>query len=333
MKRGQTDLSLMLAVDKPRGMTSHDVVNACRRIFGERRVGHAGTLDPAAEGVLIMLIGPAARLNGQLEAHSKSYAARIAFGACTDTDDVEGAVIRTAPVPAEASDEAFARSVLQGFLGPQMQMPPIYSAIKKAGVKAYEAARAGTVVDLEARPITVEEAELLSVSEENGQLCWDVRFTVSKGTYIRALARDIGRAAGTEAHLSALRRLSIGSVSLQDCVTLEALEAVGARAALDPVKALGLRFAYADDDQQKAIQNGGKLSARATALHEYARSRAFDDCACTSGVIESCKPPQDGERISVLSDNALKAIYRFDADAGAYVPDCVFSKAVIRGVL
>lgn len=333
MKRGQTDLSLMLAVDKPRGMTSHDVVNACRRIFGEKRVGHAGTLDPAAEGVLIMLIGPAARLNAQLELKGKRYAARIALGACTDTDDAEGSIIRTAPVPAEAFDEAFARSVLQGFTGPQMQMPPIYSAIKKAGVKAYEAARAGTVVNLEARSISVEEAELLSIAEEGGQLVWQVLFNVSKGTYIRALARDIGRAAGTEAHLTALKRLSIGNVSLRDCVTLEALEAVRERAALDPVKALGLRFVYAGGDQAKALSNGGKLSARATVLHEYARSRAFDDCACTSGVIESCRPPEAEERVSVLLDNALKAIYRFDADAGAYVPDCVFSKAVIRGVL
>ncbi len=333
MKRGQSDLSLMLAVDKPRGMTSHDVVNACRRIFGERRVGHAGTLDPMAEGVLIMLIGPAARLNAQLELHDKRYAARIALGACTDTDDEEGSVIRTAPIPAEAADEAFARSVLSRFIGSQMQIPPIYSAIKKAGVKAYEAARAGTVVNLEARPINVEEAELVSISEEDGQLSWLVRFSVSKGTYIRALARDIGRAAGTEAHLCALERLSIGSISLRDCVTLEALESVRERAALDPVKALGLRFAYAEGKQRASLENGGKLSARATILHEYARSHAFDDCACTSGVVESCCPPRAGERISVLLDNALKAIYRFDADAGAYVPDCVFSKAVIRGVV
>lgn len=332
MKRGQTDLSLMLAVDKPRGMTSHDVVNACRRIFGEKRVGHAGTLDPAAEGVLIMLVGPATRLNAQLEAHSKSYAAHIAFGSCTDTDDAEGAIIRTAPIPPEAFDEARARAILKGFLGQQMQMPPIYSAIKKAGVKAYEAARAGKVIDLEARPITVERAELLGIGEDGG-LSWDVLFEVSKGTYIRSLARDVGRAAGTEAHLSALKRLSIGSITLRDCVSLEALEAVGERAALDPVRALGLRFAYAEGPEARSLANGGKLSVRRVVLHEYVRSRAFDECACTSGVIESCRPPQDGERISVLLDNALKAVYRFDGQAGAYVPDCVFSKAVIRGVV
>lgn len=332
MKRGQTDLSLICAVDKPRGMTSHDVVNACRRIFGEKRVGHAGTLDPMAEGVLIMLIGPAARLNAQLEGESKRYEARIAFGACTDTDDAEGQVIRTASVPDDVRDEAHARSILDGFLGRQMQMPPIYSAIKKAGVKSYEAARAGKVIDLEARPINVAEAQLVGIEEADGRVEWVVRFDVSKGTYIRALARDIGRAAGTEAHLTALKRLSIGSITLQDCVSLEALEEVKERAALDPVRALGLRFAFVDGSQAAALMNGGALREADVTLHEYARSRAFDECACTSGVVESCKPPVDGERISVILDNALKAIYRFDAQKCAYIPDCVFSKPVIRGV-
>lgn len=333
MKRGQSELSLMLAVDKPLGMTSHDVVNACRRIFGEKRIGHAGTLDPAASGVLIMLVGPATRLNAYLEGHDKRYVAHIIFGACTDTDDAEGTVIRESPVPSEVLSEAFAQRVLRGFLGQQMQMPPIYSAIKKAGTKAYEAARAGKVIDLEARPIEVIAADLVSIQEDEGRVIWEVSFHVSKGTYIRALARDIGRAAGTEAHLYALKRASIGDITLDDCVSLEALETIKERAALDPVRALGLRFVFTKGKESAALANGNAIPSSAVLLHEYARTRAFDECACTSGVIESCHPPQDNERVSMVSDNALKAIYRFDASKGAFVADCVFSKAVIRGVL
>lgn len=333
MKRGQTDLSLMLAVDKPSGMSSHDVVNACRRVFGERRIGHAGTLDPMAEGVLIMLVGPAARLNAHLEGHDKRYVARIVFGACTDTDDAEGSIIRTSPVPPEVQDGAWASSVLSSFLGPQMQMPPIYSAIKKAGVKAYEAARAGKVVNLEARPIEVETADLLSIGEADGNVFWDVAFEVSKGTYIRALARDIGRAAGTEAHLGALKRSSIGTVTLADCVSLEALERVGKRAALDPVKVLGMRFAYAEGAAARALANGNRMKAADVGLHEYLHGGSMDECACISGVSESCASPEDGEAICMLLDNALKAIYRFDASSGSYGADCVFSRPVIRGVL
>ncbi len=333
MKRGQTDLSLMLAVRKPSGMTSHDVVSACRRIFGEKRIGHAGTLDPMAEGVLIVLVGPATRLNAYFEGHDKSYIARIAFGACTDTDDAEGSIIRELPVPPDACDADRAKELLKGFLGPQMQMPPIYSAIKRSGVKAYEAARAGKLIDLEARPICVHAAELLAITEMEGQVSWDVVFDVSKGTYIRALARDIGRAAGTEAHLAALERLNIGTVTLKDCVTLDALAAVKECAAIDPVRALGMRFAFARGDATRALENGNRLRASQVVLHEYSHPSPMGECACTSGVMESCAPPEDGERIIMLAENALKAVYAFDAAASAYVPDCVFSKAVIRGVV
>ncbi len=333
MKRGQTDLSLMVAVDKPCGMTSHDVVNACRRIFGEKRVGHAGTLDPAAEGVLIMLIGPAARLNAYLEGRSKRYLARIAFGACTDTDDAEGEVIRRVAVPSEVADRAFARDLLARFVGPQMQMPPIYSAIKRAGVKAYEAARAGKVIDLEARPIEVRQAELLSLADDVDGIRWDVLFDVSKGTYIRALARDIGRAAGTEAHLCALRRVSIGNVTLEDCVSLEALAEVGIAAALDPVRALDLRFIYATHQIARLLEHGSAVRPTEVQLHAYLHAAPMDECACTSGVVESDEPLRADERVLMLKDNALKAIYRFDAEKGMLVADCVFSKAVMRGVL
>ena len=141
MRRGQSEACLVVGVDKPEGMTSHDVVNACRRIFGERRVGHTGTLDPLATGALVVCVGPATRLDAYMVGHDKTYDVRISFGVATDTDDRTGEVLRTAEIPADVCDPDFAASVLLGFLGKQKQMPPAYSAIKKGGVKACDAAR------------------------------------------------------------------------------------------------------------------------------------------------------------------------------------------------
>ena len=141
MKRGESGLSLVIGVDKPSGMTSHDVVNRCRRIFGEKRVGHTGTLDPLASGVLPICIGPAARLGAYLTGHDKAYRATIAFGVGTDTDDCEGAVTRTAPVPVEVGDRAFAEQFVAQMVGPQKQLPPAYSAIKVNGKKSYSTMR------------------------------------------------------------------------------------------------------------------------------------------------------------------------------------------------
>ena len=175
-------------------MTSHDVVNRCRRIFGEKRVGHTGTLDPLASGVLPICIGPATRLGAYLTGHDKAYRATIAFGVGTDTDDCEGTVTRTGEAPAEAGDRSFAEQAVEQMLGPQKQMPPAYSAIKVNGKKSYEAAREGHIIELSPRDIEVYSAKLIAVRPGVGEQLpeWDVEFRVSKGTYIRALARDLG---------------------------------------------------------------------------------------------------------------------------------------------
>ena len=193
-QRGASGLSLVVGVDKPSGMTSHDVVNACRRIFGERRVGHTGTLDPLATGVLPVCIGPATRLDQYLVGHDKTYRARIAFGVSTDTYDALGTVTQRSFVPSDVSDARVARACLADMVGYQLQIPPAFSAIKVQGKKAYEQARSGCEVELESRKITVYEAELLDISNEGETsfVNWDVRFTVSSGTYIRAFARDLG---------------------------------------------------------------------------------------------------------------------------------------------
>lgn len=242
-RRGATSLVGILPVDKPGGMTSHDVVARVRRATGEGRVGHAGTLDPMATGVLVVLIGAYTRLAPYLTSATKSYDATISFGSETDTDDAEGTPVRDAPVPPEVFDEAYAREAVRALLGPQLQMPPAYSAIKMAGTTAHSAARSGSPLDLEPRAIDVVCAELVGLDRAAGT--WDVSFTVSKGTYIRALARDLGRSCGSAAHLSALRRTSSGVLTLEDTHSLDEVDSAAADGHLhglfaDPLHALAL---------------------------------------------------------------------------------------------
>lgn len=334
MKRGTTDYCLVVGIDKPSGMTSHDVVNRVRRIFGERRVGHTGTLDPLASGVLPICVGPATRLDQYLTGHGKSYVVSVVFGAATGTDDCDGEVIRTGDVPEEVFDPFFASTFVAGLVGKSKQLPPVYSAIKVAGQKACDAARKGRVINLEPRDIEVYSAELLGIWGADGgePARWDIAFSVSKGTYIRALARDIGNAIGCPAHVGALRRTQAGAIGLADCVSLETLEDVGLRAALDPVRALGFRFAFLGEEQASRVRNGGFLRPDELALCERrSADAALELCACTAGVRESCEPLRDGELVALLCDNALIALYEFQEARGRLKPTCVFQTGVIRG--
>lgn len=244
MRRGTSGINALIAVDKPLGMTSHDVVSHVRRALGERRVGHAGTLDPDASGVLVVGVGQGTRLMGLLTAERKGYVGLVAFGSETDTDDAEGQVTRSADVPDWVRDEKAARERLASVEGPSMQVPPAYSAISVNGVRSYARARAGEDVELDARPVTVHAAQLVAVQEVDGRPAWLCAFDVSKGCYIRAIARDLGRACGSAAHLAGLRRTSSGSVSLSSCVSLDELGQRGpemlATHALDPAACLGL---------------------------------------------------------------------------------------------
>ncbi|MHB9004538.1 MAG: tRNA pseudouridine(55) synthase TruB [Coriobacteriia bacterium] len=227
-RRGATELSGVLLIDKPSGMTSHDVVSVVRGVTGERRVGHAGTLDPAAEGLLVVLVGPATRLAPYLSAASKRYRARIVFGTATDTDDAEGDVVRTAEVPAALADLAFAREAVERLIGTHSQVPPDYSAIKQGGRTAYKAARGGKALELAARDIEISSAELIGVDTQ--ARAWDVDLQVSKGTYIRAIARDLGVQLGSAAHLGALRRISAGTVTVEQAHTLDHVRALAGSA-------------------------------------------------------------------------------------------------------
>jgi tRNA pseudouridine55 synthase len=205
----------LLLVDKPAGVTSHDVVLAARRAFGESRIGHAGTLDPFATGLLVLLLGRATRLLPYLDGVPKEYEATIALGRETETDDLEGATVREAPPP---SDDAITEAVAQ-LTGELAQIPPAYSAKRVAGRRAYEAARAGEALAL--APAQVHVFGWRGLVRDGTSL----RATIAcgGGTYIRALARDLGRLTGSAAHLSALRRVRSGPFQVADAVLLEAV--------------------------------------------------------------------------------------------------------------
>ncbi len=331
MKRGESGLSLLVGVDKPQGLSSHDAVNRCRRIFGERRVGHTGTLDPLATGVLPVCIGPATRLDRYMTGHDKVYRVTMRFGSETDTDDAEGEVLRTAPCPPDVLEGGFAASYIEGLVGEHLQVPPRYSAIKIEGRKAYELARKGAEAALEPRPIRILEARLLGRAPAlDGSCEWTAEFAVSKGTYIRSLVRDIGRELGCFAHVTALRRTASGSLGLEYCHGLDTLEDLGPQAALDPVRFLGLRYAFGDD-AASAILNGAAIDGAALALCEPLGADPAPCACCGSGVVPSAEPPQPGEAVAVVLENRLKAIYRYDAASGRYRTDCVFSQPVVRG--
>jgi tRNA pseudouridine55 synthase len=262
-KRGQTDLSGVLLVDKPSGMTSHDVVDRVRRVTGERRVGHAGTLDPMATGLLVVLVGPAARLAPYLTSAEKTYDARVVFGFETDTDDADGRMTMSAQVPDEVGDLFFAAGTIASLVGTHEQIPPAYSAIKRDGKVAYEAARAGETLVLEPRVVDVVAARLLGVECER-ESAWEIEFVVSKGTYIRALARDLGRVLDTAAHLGALRRTRSGAIDVADAHSLAEIEAAESPAMLfaDPVASLGLPALELTGALAARVGNGAALDVR-----------------------------------------------------------------------
>lgn len=219
-----------VVVDKPQGWTSHDVVGRMRRLAGTRKVGHAGTLDPMATGVLVLGIGKATRLLTYVVGAEKDYDATIRLGVATTTDDAEGEVAAVAgPGAVERVDRAALHAAVGDLTGDIEQVPTSVSAIKVDGKRAYALVRAGEEVALQARPVTVSRFDVLDVraatADEGPVLDVDVRVTVSSGTYVRALARDVGAALGTGGHLTALRRTRVGGYDLAGARTLDQLEA------------------------------------------------------------------------------------------------------------
>lgn len=213
----------LVIVDKPAGLTSHDVVGRCRRFFGTRKVGHAGTLDPMATGVLVVGIERATKILGLLTATDKSYAATIRLGRTTSTEDAEGEVLQDVSA-AHVTDDAIEAAVA-ALRGDIEQVPSAVSAIKVAGQRAYKLAREGQAVELAARPVRIDRFDVLSVRRLDTFVDVDVEVDCSSGTYIRALARDVGAALGVGGHLTALRRTKVGRYGLDEARTIEQLEA------------------------------------------------------------------------------------------------------------
>ena len=209
-RKGNEGPPLILLIDKPSGPTSHDMVREARRWTGLRRIGHGGTLDPLATGLLPLFVGPATRLNEYLGAYDKEYEATVLLGESTDTDDSEGETLATAPIDGIAAGDV--EHELAQFRGEIDQLPPLYSAIKRGGVAAHRAARAGEPVELEPRRVAIHELSLTAYEPPHARIA----MRVSTGTYVRAIARDLGRALGCGAHVTAMRRTAIGRVRAED---------------------------------------------------------------------------------------------------------------------
>ncbi len=214
-----TELSGVLLIHKPQGKTSHDVVGAVRRLYHTRRVGHTGTLDPMATGVLVVLIGRAAKAAEYLSVKSKSYRAVMRLGLTTDTEDITG---KTLTVSGDIPSPDRVCAVASDFVGEILQTPPMYSALKVNGQKLCDLARRGIEVEREARPITIHAISCKHLEESD----YELRVSCSSGTYIRTLCADIGKALGCGGAMAALCRTETGGFPLSDCHTLEELDAL-----------------------------------------------------------------------------------------------------------
>ncbi|MDF5753993.1 tRNA pseudouridine(55) synthase TruB [Spongiactinospora sp. TRM90649] len=249
----------LVIVDKPAGWTSHDVVGKLRGLAGTRKVGHAGTLDPMATGVLVIGVERATKLLGHLALTEKSYQGTIRLGQTTSTDDAEGEPLSSADA-GQVTDEAIAAGVA-ALTGRIMQVPPQVSAIKVNGERAYRRARAGETVELAARPVTVSSFEVLAVRREGELIDIEVSVDCSSGTYIRSLARDLGEGLGVGGHLTALRRTRVGPYTLDGARTIEEL---AKECVILPIgEAVTAAFPRRDltPDEARLVSHGGRPSA------------------------------------------------------------------------
>lgn len=297
-KRGSSGLSGVILVDKPYGWTSHDVVAKMRGITQESRIGHAGTLDPMATGLLVVLIGPATRLSDMLTSQFKTYRATVCFGKTTDTDDALGSGVSSFPVESSVFNEDFAKRELELLLGEHAQIPPRYSAIKTDGQTAYSRARSGEEFQPESRDISIDAVAFIGVDAQAQTWTFDV--TVSKGTYIRSIARDLGEKLGCGAHLSGLVRLSSGHFNLDDAVTMERLShlkhsAEVTRYFLNPAELLEYPKIYSTD---RHTVTGRPLS------------------------VSSDTPSSHGEVVVMSLDHRMLALYKLEDNR--YIPSKVF---------
>jgi tRNA pseudouridine55 synthase len=277
----------LVVVDKPAGMTSHDVVSRCRRIFSTRKVGHAGTLDPMATGVLVVGIERATKILGLLTATDKSYAATIRLGQTTTTEDVDGEVLQT--ISAANVTDTDIEAAVDALRGDISQIPSAVSAIKVDGKRAYQLAREGQTVELAARPVRIDRFAVCAVRRSADVMDVDVEVDCTSGTYIRALARDVGATLKVGGHLTALRRTRVGRFGLGEARTLEALaETPQLSYTLDEACLLAFPRRDLTPDEAESARHG----------------RALDPVGIDR-VYAAVAP--DGQVISLLRDEADKA--------------------------
>lgn len=273
----------VLLVDKPQGITSHDVVARARRALGTRKVGHAGTLDPMATGLLVLGVDGATRLLTYVVGLDKTYEATIRLGAATDSDDADGEIIaETDASSLTASQIATALEPLRGRIS---QVPSTVSAIKVGGRRAYDLARAGEDVQLTAREVTVARFDVRAEHREGRHVDLDVVVDCSSGTYIRALARDLGRALGVGGHLTALRRTRIGPFEVGDAVSVDEIGPAALRSPADMAAAVLGRFDVSADEAL-ALRQGKRLAGAASRLLAP-RAAAIDPAGALVGVVEA----------------------------------------------
>ena len=251
-----------LLVDKPGGWTSHDVVAKVRSVLSIKKVGHAGTLDPMATGLLVLGLGRATRLLRFVQAFPKEYVARIQFGVATDSLDADGAILTREPMPV---DQDVVAGAMARFVGPILQVPPMVSARRVGGHRLYELARDGVEVEREATEVTIYAFDLVEFSPCDYPEA-TVRVRASAGTYVRTLADDVARALGGRAHLTALRRIRNGSLDVAEAATVDQITAAAAagtaaRLVLDPADGLpDIPAAVVEDDLAAAVANGVPLA-------------------------------------------------------------------------
>lgn len=275
----------ILLVDKPAGLTSHDVVARTRRAFGTRKVGHAGTLDPMATGLLVIGIEGATRLLTYIVGADKSYAATIRLGQTTGTDDAEGDILTRAAAEAwtAVTDEAIADGI-RSLTGTISQVPSSVSAIKVDGRRAYDRVRAGEEVVLAAREVTISRFDVLARRDGEGVIDLDVVVDCSSGTYIRSLARDLGAGLGVGGHLTALRRTRVGDFDVADAVAIDELD--GAET-LTPAQAAArvLQPLDVSADDARDLRHGKRLAGQAARL-DGPLAAAIDEDGVLVGVVE-----------------------------------------------
>ncbi len=293
----------IINIYKEKGYTSHDVVAKLRGILGQRRIGHTGTLDPDAVGVLPVCVGSATRLCGMITDWDKEYVAGLRLGLTTDTQDIWGRVLEEKPV--EVTEEQ-TREAVYSFIGGYAQLPPMYSALKVDGKKLYELAREGKEVERKAREIVLYEIEILSMALPDISL----RVRCSKGTYIRTLCHDIGQKLGCGAVMSSLERIRTGNFKAEDSHRLEEVEALQRggriRDILIPIDAMFEQLAqvHVEESALKLVQNGNSLDS-----HRIRERRLFDE----------------GEKVRVYDGRGrFYGIYTFLRDQGRFVPEKMF---------